>query len=111
MLRTGWLIGFAILWLILQIICSICAWSTNVGDLTPLTQFTSTIQAQQAVNILGFITSAFTVPFAVLQLLLNLFTFNYGFFTGIYVLVQYLFICVSFGFGFSLVATFMGRGE
>ncbi len=104
MLRTGWLMGFSILWILLQILCSVAAMSTS-ADVTPLSSFINTVNATETTNILGVATAVVTIPLAAVTLLINLFTFNYSIFTGIYIIVKYIFVAISFSFILSLILT------
>jgi hypothetical protein len=102
--------GIAILLIMFNLIGAICESSAvPEGEMTKLEQLLHPEFPEVNIPVIDNITGVFKVAWNYIQILWDMFLWDYPFFTGSYVFFRWLFIAISVGIVVSLVlATFRG---
>lgn len=99
-MRPGWIIGLAMLFILLHLVNGICEMTFVTGE--PELIFDSLINKVQIVSSedtswFGKIWAGVGVGWEVLVLLWRMFWFDYAFLTGDWVLLRFIFMSISVG--------------
>lgn len=110
-MKTSWLIGLVMLFVILTVITGVMEMSYLGGAEASRLQRLMQPDVPAYTNPLGAITAYVTATWDYIQNLWGIFWFDYPFFQGSWAILRYIFMAVSIGVIVSLVAVIRGVGS
>jgi len=111
-MKTYWLIGFIVLFILLSIISGIVE-MTYIGE-AEASRIQLLLQPElpeSTIPIIGTAVAWVNLAWDWLKNLWHMFWFDYAFFTGGYIIIRYFFIAISVGIIFSIILALRGTSN